>query len=100
MESNIPEVMFGIGDKHPQINLPYYGVSIEELKTPKNGYICLTNRWWLVSNGEALFYEGGYPQCSLEQKVAEYLSDPVKHPDLPNRVTIEFVSVAYVRPRY
>lgn len=97
--SNIPEVMFGIGDKNPRIESPYFGIPLEELETPKNGYICIMDRWWVVAYGQALFYEGGYPQCNINERIAEYLADPVKHPDLPKRVSVVFIPLAYVKPR-
>lgn len=96
--NDVPEVMFGIGDRSPIFNAPYTGIHLDELQTPHNGYVCMMNRWWVTSSDHALFYDG-VPQCNVNQRVAEYLADPIRFRELPTHVETQFIAVAYVRPR-
>lgn len=89
--SDIPNVQFGIRSK----KTPWTGVLLSDLQTPKNGYICLLDRWWIVSNGEALFYHNS-PQCNTVKEIAERVSKNGLYDDM--NVSIEFVPVAYVLP--
>lgn len=70
-------------------------VPIEALSTPRDGDV-LTNRWWVVRDGRALFYRGqrmrGWaPQCNSDRRLPEQLTERL-HPE----ATVEFVPIAYL----
>lgn len=69
----------------------YITVPLAELQTPRNGRICLCDRWWLVTeNDEALFYKHyTSPQCNSDKSIAEHIK--------PAGTRAVFVSVAYVK---
>lgn len=67
---------------------------LAELTTPVNGRICLTNRYWAVTeNNEALFYRThNSPQCSTNIAIVEQLASPL-------RKKILLIPVAFVPHR-
>lgn len=70
-------------------------VPIEELKTPKDGYMVILDRYWVVLNGKALFYKSrGYlsPQCNSNKGLAAYMIEKVH-----KECEVVFVPVAYVK---
>lgn len=69
----------------------YITVPLSDLTTPKNGRICLCDRWWIVNEkDEALFFRHiTSPQCNSEKSIAERLK--------PEGCRVEFVPVAYVK---
>jgi len=50
---------------------PWRKVSIEDLTTPKPGYLVHGPAWWAItSDGYALFYKSS-PQCNTNKSVVE-----------------------------
>jgi hypothetical protein len=45
-------------------------MSLEDIRTPKAGRICIGPRWWSVHNGDCLFFRGYYsPQCNKDEEI-------------------------------
>lgn len=58
----------------------YIRVPIVDVQTPKEGFVCLLNRWWLVDNGHVLGYklrlrskERPSPQCNHTKAIVEHV---------------------------
>ena len=70
-------------------------VSFENFLTPKDGYVCVCNRyWWITESGELLFYKcNGYysMQCNHNLNIMQ----PV-----PDGCRIEFFEVLYLSEKY
>jgi hypothetical protein len=51
-------------------------VSLAELTTPRQGYRCIVNHWWaLTDDDEALFYKvRSSPQCNSDRRVVEHIA--------------------------
>lgn len=82
-------IQLGIHDsKHED----YSQVSLDELQRPKDGFVCYLNRYWLVHNGNALFY-GNSPQCNKDKRVVEYCLKSNLNAD---NLECVFVPIAYV----
>jgi hypothetical protein len=51
-------------------------VPLDELATPRDGEV-LTDRWWVVRDGGALFHQhyghGWSPQCNSDRRVTEMI---------------------------
>lgn len=78
----------------------YNEVPLEELTTPKEGYVCMLNRYWLQGpNGGALSWDvprlagrsDRYPQCNSNVRIVERWSK-TREAELSGYV---FVPVAY-----
>lgn len=72
-------------------------VPVETLAAPRDGE-ALTNRWWVVRDGKALFWRygkgsGWSPQCNHNQRVTDRLVERL-YPDAASL----FVPVAFVGP--
>ena len=90
-------VHFGIGDRSKALPRTYHGVDLKDLTTPKEGYVCMLDRFWLVSDGKAMFY-GNSPQCNSDVRVIQHaLTRNAASNNLPN-LSVVFVAVAFVRP--
>ena len=51
-------------------------IPLEELKTPKDGYLVYKDRYWIICEGYALIYRGPYghnysPQCNRYKKIVD-----------------------------
>lgn len=71
-------------------------VDLEELTTPRNGQVVMTDRWWVVWPGRgAVFYRFGRtgisPQCNSSRVFVENLCKEL----YPDCVPV-FIPVAYV----
>jgi hypothetical protein len=66
MSKPIPSIQCGISREL------YDYVSIEDVSTPKEGYIVRLNRWWIVRDGHVLFYKQYWPQCNPSKEMVEY----------------------------
>lgn len=69
--------------------------SLEELTTPKEGYVCCLNRWWLcIDSKPAMFTNGkfSYPQCNHSEETAKLLA---KRDPIFNQVI--FIPTAYIK---
>lgn len=72
-------------------------VPVEVLASPRDGEV-LTNRWWVVRDGKALFWQalamrGWAPQCNSDQRLPERLIERL-YPD----ATSLLIPVAFVGP--
>lgn len=72
----------------------YITVPLTELTTPRDGRVCMCDRWWLVTDGDeapqALFYKHyTSPQCNRDKSVVEHIRPAGTH--------AVFVPVAYVK---
>lgn len=70
-------------------------VPIGALSTPRDGSV-MTDRWWVVRDGRALFWRGkgmrGWsPQCNHDRRLPEQLVRKL-HPG----ATVEFIHAAFV----
>lgn len=80
----------------------YVAVTLEDLATPRDGYIVHLDRWWLVYNEHALLYQlrkrwplDLRPLCNKDRRVGD--SFMKRFPGAEMR----FVPIAYVpQPRY
>jgi len=61
---------FGISDRAPKGT--YSFVDLVDLQTPKNGYVCMLDMYWLTTDGKALFY-GTSPQCNSDERVISHV---------------------------
>lgn len=87
------DFQMGIGNRKKKWRL----VDLEDLQSPKNGYICFMDRYWLVTEGKVLFY-GTSPQCNTDQAVVDHiLAQGLAAQDFPNLECV-FVPVAYLPP--
>lgn len=74
--------------------MKYTHLSLERLKTPTNGTLVFTDRYWLVTpQNEVLFFRSyTCPQCNSNKEIAERI--------LGERIAegyrVEYVPVAYV----
>lgn len=70
----------------------YLRMPLDVLTTPRDGAICMMNRYWAVtSNDEALFYKSyTSPQCNHDRSIVEHV---MKEPG----IKIVFIPVAYIR---
>ena len=76
----------------------YIRVSLADLQTPKDGYICMMDRWWVVEDGHALGYklfanDRPSPQCNHDKRVVEHVLQ--RRPEVQK---VQFVPVAYWYP--
>lgn len=61
-------------------------IPIEQATKPKDGYVCMTDRWWLVEDGCVLGYkidgekskDTPSPQCNTVKEIVERL--PIRSP--------------------
>jgi hypothetical protein len=46
---------------------------LAELTAPKEGRICMTGRWWLVTKDDHVLFYKSYasPQCNFNKEIAE-----------------------------
>ena len=75
-------------------------VPLEELTTPKGGYVCVVNEYWLIGpKGGALKYtlhKVVYPQCNANELIVQRLLKG-KHGDA---VGYQLIPVAYWPNQY
>lgn len=70
-------------------------IPLDVLSTPRDGVV-LTDRWWVVQDGCALFWKGSRrrrgwsPQCNHDRRLPDSLT--ARYPGS----TVEFVPAAYV----
>jgi len=75
-------------------------VPLEEVQTYKNGFVCMTNKWWLVEDGCVLGYKiygeksklRPSPQCNPDKRLIEMVLK--RNPEQ----TAVFLDVAYWWP--
>ena len=61
---------------------PWVKISIEELTTPKPGYIVHRAAWWAITDdGFALLYKGS-PQCNTNRLIVERIRPDCKPKEL------------------
>lgn len=73
--------------------------TIEDVTTPKEGYIVYLDRYWACIDGDptkALFY-GKYhsPQCNGNKHLCEHLNYSLHKED--SRVQTVFIPIAYIK---
>lgn len=69
----------------------YSFYSIEEISTPKNGYLAVTERWWALNDdGKVMIFNRYYPQCNSNKVIAEIVSKKMFSGN------VVFIPVAYV----
>lgn len=75
------------------------GVPVELLAQPRSGDT-MTDRWWAVQDGLAIFYQapgskGWTPQCNADRRVTEHLvGRPTLYPD----AEAQHIPVAFLGP--
>ena len=74
---------------------PWTKMSLEKLKTPRNGTICYLNSWWCITLDRCVLFYRGSPQCNSNEACAESIRQRI-HPDC----TIEKVDVTYLPHNY
>ena len=71
----------------------YVEIPLEELTTPREGYIVMLDRWWVTRNGNPVVAELGrgftVPQCTRNQETAVKIAERLR---LDSPI---FVPVAY-----
>ena len=53
----------------------YKKVPIEKAVKPKDGYVVMADRWWIVVDECILFYRGYAPQCNDVKAITESIRD-------------------------
>ena len=49
--------------------------TIEEISTPKDGYVCITDSWWpLTKDGKVIIYDKYKPQQNKNKEISEQIS--------------------------
>jgi len=73
-------------------------VPLSDITTPKEGRICYSSRWWLVtSNNEVLFYKSyNSPQCNGNKKLSEYLAGRISKEIEDSNLTCQFIDMAFI----
>ena len=69
--------------------------TVEEMTTPKDGYICYLNRYWCLSeDGKIMRYKKYSWQCNSQESCAKHIADRIY------TGKILFLPVAYVPNDY
>lgn len=69
-------------------------ISLDKFTTPEAGDVVMTDRWWIVVDGDVLFFEGRAPQCNSRQDIAEHLRDKL-YPG----ADVKYIPVGYRKRR-
>lgn len=101
-DEKLPSLYGSIGDREDIVDdtieiagLIYRKVPLRDLTVPKNGYICMTDRYWLVTKDNCVLFYGDSPQCHGYAYVLSYRKDnSLSDADL----RIVFVALAYRPP--
>lgn len=96
MSEKLPSLFGSIGNREDidtakSIKLQYTKVPISELTTPKNGYVCMLDRYWYVTNDECVLFYGDSPQCNVDKRVMEYRLEM-------SHYEIRLIPIAYRKP--
>ena len=93
MNDKLPSLYGSIGDREDISigEITYTKVPKSEVITPKNGYICMLNRYWYVTDDDCVLFYGDSPQCNQDKRIMEYRSSMKQY-------KIEFIPVAYRKP--
>jgi hypothetical protein len=66
---DLPTIMCGIG----RSSMWSASISIEELTTPKQGYITYIGYFFFVHNGNVIQYNDSQPQFAMTREILEYM---------------------------
>jgi hypothetical protein len=75
------------------MNLPegYLGLPLSRVTTPADGDIVYTNRWWIVYDGNVLFFRTyTSPQCNVNKSIVLRLAERVEGAE------VVFLPLAYL----
>lgn len=64
-------------------------IDVEEIRTPKDGFIVLLDRWWALKEGKVILFDN-MPQCNKDKEIAEMVSKKLYSG------TVIFISIAYI----
>lgn len=49
--------------------------TVEEISTPKDGFVCMTDKWWaLDSDGRVIIFDKYSPQCNSNKEITLTIS--------------------------
>ncbi len=93
MTDKLPSLYGSIGNREDiDISEPKYTkVPKSELTTPKNGYVCMLNRYWYVTDDDCVLFYGESPQCNTDRRILEYRESMRDY-------KIELIPIAYRKP--
>ncbi len=69
-------------------------IPVQEVQTPKEGYVVKLNRWWTLTPDECVLFDRRCsPQCHSNEQIAKGLTQ-----QLYPKCTTVFIPVAYFPP--
>lgn len=69
-------------------------MSLEDLQTPKPGRLCHGPAYWVVVDGNVLFYKAYFsPQCNSNQQITERF---IKADYFDGKATVQYVPLSFI----
>lgn len=56
---------------------PWKKFPLEKLKVPRNGALCRTGLWWIVTPDKHVLFYKGSPQCNISEAITKSIRDRI-----------------------